>query len=124
MINRKATQERLKAKIAIASKAQCKAWRRVQGQVFDLMIEYLQQEFDLTPAYYGVLSDAVVEKVISNKIESVPFDAPSVLIPDKEWISSLLIDCKKLIGEWDKSGKAEEILDEWERDQEKLKHGI
>ena len=124
MINRKAAQARMKAIVGQLSKPQCRAWQRLQPQAQESMIQFLQEQFDLIPAYYGVLAEAIVSEIVDSKIKSVSPNAPSVLLSDKEWLEGILIDCKKLLVEWDESGKAEEILDEWERNQESLKHGI
>jgi hypothetical protein len=124
MISRKEAQERMRASRKQYSKAQIKSWLRVQDRVQDLMIEYLEQEFELTPVYYGVLAEAIVKEVVDSKIKAVPADAPNVLLSDKEWIESLMIDCKQTLLTWDESGKAEQIIEQWEHKQERIKHGV
>lgn len=118
------TKSRLKSALAKAGKPQVQALRRVQAQAQEQLTNYLEQEYDLIPVYYAVLAESIVSEAVKSIVKSIPPDAPGVLLPDKEWLEGLLIDCKKLLIEWNESGKAEEILDEWERRQEKIKHGI
>ena len=120
----KEARARLSTALRTPIKEQCKAWRRVQPEVQKQMVEYLQGEFDLIPVYYAVLAEAVVEEVVSVKVKSVPANAPDIFVSDKDWIESLLIDSKSLLLKWDESGKAEQVLDDWERKQESIKHGI